>query len=82
MTASLRFRIPAWLAVVTLLSSSVFAPAGFAQEPGLLYGTAEMGTKLVAFNLEAGRVRVIGDTGFSKEQSSRLTSAREKRLRC
>ena len=51
-------------AVVTLLLSLAFTPAGSAEEPGLLYGTAAGGTKLVAFNLEAGRVRIIGDIGF------------------
>jgi DNA-binding beta-propeller fold protein YncE len=66
MPASFRSRIPISLvAAATLLLSPVFARAGSAQEPGLLYGTADMGTKLVAFNLEAGRVRVIGDIGFS-----------------
>lgn len=58
-----RIAIPVF-AVVTLLLSLVFTPAGSAEEPGLLYATAEGGTQLVAFNLEAGRVRVIGDTGF------------------
>ncbi len=52
------------LIVVTLLLSFVFTQAGSAQEPGLLYGTAVGGTKLVAFDLEAESVRVIGDTGY------------------
>jgi len=39
-------------------------PAGSAQELGLLYATSEGGTKLVAFDLEAETVRVIGDIGF------------------
>jgi hypothetical protein len=32
--------------------------------PGLLYGTAAAGTKLVAFNLHADKVNVIGDIGY------------------
>jgi WD40 repeat protein len=51
-------------AVVTLLLSLAFTSAGSAEEPGLLYGTAAAGTQLVAFNLNAGSVRVIGDIGF------------------
>lgn len=51
-------------AVVTLLFSLVLTPAGSAEEPGLLYGTAAGGTELVAFNLQAGNVRIIGATGF------------------
>lgn len=48
-----------------LLSFSlVLTPAGSAQEPGLLYASAEGGTKLAAISLEARRVRVVGDTGF------------------
>jgi hypothetical protein len=58
-----RIATPAF-AVVTLLLSLVFTPVGSAQEPGLLYATAEGGTKLVAFDLEAETVRVIGDIGF------------------
>jgi hypothetical protein len=49
---------------VALLLSLVFTPAGSAEEPSLLYATAAGGTKLVAFNLQAGSVRIIGDTGF------------------
>ena len=52
----------AGLALLLLL---VFTSAGLAEEPGLLYSTAVGGTKLVAYNLAAGKVRVIGDTGFS-----------------
>jgi hypothetical protein len=52
------------LVVVTLLLSLVFTQTGSAQEPGLLYGTAAGGTELVAFNLQAENVRVIGDIGF------------------
>jgi hypothetical protein len=51
-------------AAVALLLPLVFTPVGSAEEPGLLYATAERGTKLVAFNLQAGRVRVVGDIGF------------------
>ena len=58
-----RIAIPVF-AVVTLLLSLAFTSAGSAEEPGLLYGTAEAGTQLVAFNLNAGSVRVIGDIGF------------------
>jgi len=35
-----------------------------AEEPSLLYATAEKGTQLVAFSLEAEQVRVIGNIGF------------------
>ena len=58
-----RIAIPVF-AVVTLLFSLVFTSVGSAEEPGLLYATAGGGTKLVAFNLNAGSVRVIGDIGF------------------
>jgi hypothetical protein len=50
-------------AVVTLLFSLVFSPAASAESPGLLYGTAGVGNQLVAFNLKAETVRVIGETG-------------------
>ncbi len=41
--------------------------AGSAQEQGLLYATADAGTKLVAANLEAMRVRAIGGgIGFTR----------------
>jgi hypothetical protein len=63
-----RITIPVF-AVVTLLISLVFTPAASAEEPGLLYATAGGGTKLVAFNLEAGNVRVIGDIGFPRSLS-------------
>lgn len=58
-----RITIPVF-AVVTLLISLVLTPAASAEEPGLLYATAGGGTKLVAFNLQAGNVRIIGDIGF------------------
>lgn len=51
-------------AVVTLMAMLAFTPAASAQDPGLLYGTAAGGTELVAFNLHAGTVRVVGPTGF------------------
>ena len=46
----------------TLLLLMLFAlpRAGSAQEQGLLYATADAGTKLVAANLEAKRVRAVG----------------------
>jgi DNA-binding beta-propeller fold protein YncE len=47
-----------------LALSLVSAPARAAEHPSLLYATAEAGNKLVAFSLEAKRVRAIGDTGF------------------
>ena len=54
MRVSMRSRIaPLSFTVVTLLVSLAFTPAGFAEEPGLLYGTAAGGTELVAFNLQA-----------------------------
>jgi len=56
-------------AVLTLLLSLVLTPAGSAEEPGLLYGTAERGTELVAFNLQAGSVRIVGDTGYPNSLS-------------
>jgi hypothetical protein len=46
-----------------LALSLVSAPARAAEQPSLLYATAEAGSKLVAFSLEANRVRVIGDIG-------------------
>jgi hypothetical protein len=58
-----RIGIPVFT-VAALLLTLVFTPMVSAQEPGLLYGTAAGGTKLVAFNLRAGHVRVIGDIGF------------------
>ena len=58
-----RIAVPIF-AVATLLFSLAFTPAGSAEEPGLLYGTAAGGTELVAFNLQAGSVRIIGPTGF------------------
>jgi len=51
--------------IALLLSLSLVpTPAKSAEQPRLLYATAELGTKLVTFSLEAKRVRVIGDTGF------------------
>ncbi len=48
-----------------LLSLSlVFSSARSAEQPSLLYATAQAGNKLVAFSLEAKRARVIGDIGF------------------
>ena len=47
-----------------LLVPLVFTPARSAEQPSLLYATAEAGTKFVAFSLEANRGRVIGDIGF------------------
>ena len=58
-----RIAVPVF-AFVTLALSLAYAPAGSAEEPGLLYGTAAGGTQLVAFNLRADKVRVIGNTGF------------------
>lgn len=52
------------IVVVTLLLSLAITPAASAEDPGLLYGTAGMGSQLVAFNLKAGTVRVIGETGY------------------
>ena len=51
-------------AVMTLLFSLAITPAASAEDPGLLYGTAGAGNQLVAFNLKAGTVRVIGETGY------------------
>lgn len=42
----------------------VFTPAKSAEHARFLYATAEAGTKLVAFDLEEKKIRVIGDTGF------------------
>lgn len=52
-------------ASTTLLLSLLCAlpRASSAEHPSLLYATAEAGNKLVAFSLEAKRVRVIGDIG-------------------
>jgi len=58
-----RIAVPVF-AVVTLVLSLAYTPAGSAEEPGLLYGTAAVGDQLVAFNLKAGKVRVIGETGY------------------
>lgn len=52
------------ITVVTLLLSFALTPAISAETPGLLYGTAGAGSQLVAFNLKAGTVRVIGATGY------------------
>jgi hypothetical protein len=56
--------VTALFASLALLLSLALSPAKSAEEPSLLYATAEFGTKLVAFSLEAKTVRVIGDTGF------------------
>ncbi len=70
MRVAMRLRIATPVfAVLTSLLLLAFTPVGSAEEPGLLYGAAEVGTKLVAFNLEAGRVRVIGDIGFPNSLS-------------
>jgi DNA-binding beta-propeller fold protein YncE len=42
----------------------VFTPTKSEEQPRLLYATAVAGTKLVAFDLEAKGISVIGDTGF------------------
>lgn len=57
-----RIGIPVFT-VAALLLTLVFTPAASAQSPGLLYGTTAFGNQLVAFNLKAGTVRVIGETG-------------------
>ncbi len=55
----------AFVSMTLLLSLSlVSTPARSAGQPSLLYATAEAGSKLVAFNLEAKRARVVGDIGF------------------
>jgi hypothetical protein len=71
MTMSARTRIKSKIvtavfasATLLLSLSLVVAPARSAENPSLLYATANAGTKLIAISLEAGRVRVIGDTGF------------------
>jgi DNA-binding beta-propeller fold protein YncE len=58
-----RIGIPVF-AVVALALAVASTPPAFAEEPGLLYGTAAGGTELVAFNLQAGKVRIVGQTGF------------------
>jgi hypothetical protein len=65
MRVAMRIRIATPVfAILTLLLLLAFTPVGSAEEPGLLYATAGGGTQLVAFNLHAGRVRIIGDIGF------------------
>lgn len=65
MRVSTRSKIgPLLLTAVSFLISLTFMPAASAEEPGLLYGTAGAGSQLVAFNLKAGTVRVIGATGY------------------
>ena len=55
----------AFASMTLLLSLSlVSTPARAADDPGPLYATAEAGTKLVALNLDARKVRVIGNTGI------------------
>jgi len=58
-------------AVLTLLLSLVLSPVALAEDPGLLYGTAgiggtgqHLGTELVAFNLQAGSIRTVGNVGY------------------
>ena len=47
-----------FVSMIMLVSLSlVFTPARSAEQPSLLYATAEAGTKLVAFSLEAKRGR-------------------------
>jgi hypothetical protein len=54
-----------FVSLTLLLSLSlVFTPARSAEQPSVLYATAEAGTKLIAMSLEARRVRIFGDTGF------------------
>jgi hypothetical protein len=65
MRIAMRSRIATTVfAVATLLLLLAFTPMGSAEEPGLLYGTAGGGTKLVAFNLNAASIRIIGDIGL------------------
>jgi len=55
----------AFASTALLLSLSFGStPARAADDPGPLYATAEAGTKLVALNLDAKKVRVIGNTGI------------------
>jgi hypothetical protein len=57
--------VAVFASMTLLLSLSlVLTPARSAQKPGLLYATAEAGTKLIAISLEARRARVIGDIDF------------------
>jgi hypothetical protein len=62
----IRSRIVAVFASMTLLLSLslMFTPARSAEQPSLLYATAEAGTKLIAISQEATRVRDIGEIGF------------------
>jgi hypothetical protein len=56
---------PVFVSLTLLLSLSlVFTPARSAEQPSLLYATANAGTKLVAFSLESNTVRTIGDIGY------------------
>src|SRR5215471_15403731 len=49
---------------ISLVLSFVFTTARSAEQPSLLYATAEAGTKLVAFSLESNTVRTIGNIGY------------------
>lgn len=56
--------VTAFLAGVSLLFLLPGTPVRSAEKPSLLYATAQVGTKMVAFNLQAHRVRVIGNVGL------------------
>jgi hypothetical protein len=65
-------KLAAVFASITLLLSLSLAltPARSAQKPHLLYATAELPNRvLIAINLEARRVRVIGDIGIPADTS-------------
>lgn len=52
------------VAGMSLLLSLMFSPTKSAEQPSLLYATAEAGTKLVAFSLESNIVRTTGEIGY------------------
>jgi hypothetical protein len=58
-----------WACLVVV--AAVVAPTSVAtaQEPGLLYATAGAGSQLVAINLHAHAVRVVGDIGIPRSIS-------------
>lgn len=56
--------VAVFVAGTSLLLSLVFIPARSAEQPSLLYATAQAGTKLVAFSLESNKVRTIGNIGY------------------